>query len=356
MKKPNGYWTFERCQEEALKYKTRKEFFKKSSGCYHRSIKNGWLNLVCNHMINGSVFWNKEICQEEALKYKTRNQFRLNSYAYAAALRNGWLDEICSHMTELKKPKGYWTFERCKKAAKECNSITEFSKKYGGARLSAYKNNWLNEICSDMIGPNRKSKKWTIYSYILLDKYVYVGLTSDEKSRKYYHSSCVKSAVYQFIINNNIKEDDIKYIIEIDNITDEKQSSSLEDYYLTLYTQKGYLKLNKIKTGGLGGMILEWTKDKCKEVAQTCKSRSEFSERFESAYSSSRKNKWLDEMCVHMKPVTKKPANYWTKELCFEAAKKYRTKSDFHRKDKGAFKSSLRNGWLDEICSSIIKK
>ena len=350
MKKPNGYWNFENCQEEALKYKTRKEFFKKSSGCYHRSIRNDWLDLICNHMINGSVFWTKDKCQEEALKYDTKKEFNLNSSAYAAALRNKWIDEICSHMIELKKPRGYWTFEMCKKAAKKCNSKTEFSRQYRGAYLSSSKNNWLHEIGLNMIGPNRKNKKWTIYSFIISNKYVYIGLTSDEKSRKHFHFNHYKSAVYQFITKNNIEKEDITYNIEIDNILDEKQSSLLEDYYLNLYLNKGYIKLNKIKTGSLGGMILEWTKDKCNEVAQTCKSRSEFSNKFESAYSSSRKNKWLDEICIHMRPVTKKPANYWTKELCFEAAKKYRTKSEFHRKDKGAFKSSLRNGWLNKIC------
>jgi len=351
MKKPNGYWTFDKCQNEALKYKTRKEFFKKNSGCYDKSIKNDWLNLICNHMIHGNIIWTKDKCQNESLKYNTKKEFKLSSLSsYRAALRNKWINEICIHMIEKSKPNGYWTFEMCKKSANECNSRTEFSKKYRGAYLSATKNNWLDDICLHMIGPNHKNKKWTIYSFIILNKYVYVGLTSDEKSRKHFHFNHNKSSVYQFIINNNIKKEDIKYTIEIDNISNEKQSSLLENYYLNLYIKKGYKKLNKIKTGGLGGMFLEWNKDRCKEVAQTCKTRSEFGKKFESAYSSSRKNKWLDEICIHMKPVTKKPSNYWTKELCFEVAKKYKTKSEFSRKDKGAFKCSLRNNWLNEIC------
>jgi hypothetical protein len=301
-------------------------------------------------MVNGKTIWTLEKCKEEALKYKTRNEFRLNSSAYSAALRNNWITDICSHMTQKSKPKGYWTFEMCKIAAKNCNSRIEFNKKYRGAYLVACKNNWLNDICLDMIGPNRKNKKWTIYSYIILDKYVYVGLTSDEKSRKHFHLNCNKSTVYKFIKDNNIKNDDIKYTIEINNIIEEKKSSQLENYYLNLYLEKGYIKLNKIKTGGLGGMIVTWNKEKCKKVAQICNSRSEFSKKFESAYSSARKNKWLDEICSHMKPVTKKPANYWTKELCFDAAKKYKNKSEFNKKNRGAFKSVLRNGWLNEMC------
>jgi hypothetical protein len=36
-------------------------------------------------------------------------------------------------------------------------------------------------------------------------------------------------------------------------------------------------------------------------------------------------------------------------EICFDAAKKYKNKSEFNIKNRGAFKSALRNGWLNEI-------
>jgi hypothetical protein len=49
-KKPNGYWTFERVQEEAKKYKTRKQFMQKSSSAYGKAHKMGWLDKVCSHM------------------------------------------------------------------------------------------------------------------------------------------------------------------------------------------------------------------------------------------------------------------------------------------------------------------
>lgn len=48
-KKPNGYWTKERCQKEALKYKTRMEF-KSSSSAYDVACRNGWIKDICGHM------------------------------------------------------------------------------------------------------------------------------------------------------------------------------------------------------------------------------------------------------------------------------------------------------------------
>ena len=48
--KPSGYWTKEKCHEEALKYNTRGEFQKKSSTAYVKSRKEKWLDEICIHM------------------------------------------------------------------------------------------------------------------------------------------------------------------------------------------------------------------------------------------------------------------------------------------------------------------
>ena len=102
IRKPNGYWTKEKCQEEALKSNTKKEFMKNSVSAYNAAKKNGWLDEISQHFIelrkpNG--YWTKEKCQEEALKYKTKIEFRTkNISAYDISYRNGWLDDICKHM------------------------------------------------------------------------------------------------------------------------------------------------------------------------------------------------------------------------------------------------------------------
>jgi len=43
MKKPNGYWTHDRCKEEARDFRI---------GCisaYNKSLKNNWLNIICKY-------------------------------------------------------------------------------------------------------------------------------------------------------------------------------------------------------------------------------------------------------------------------------------------------------------------
>ncbi len=92
-------WTKESCLEEALKYKTRSDFHKSSSGCYDAAQKNGWREEACAHMIKLKTRRDKRNCIKVALKYKTRGEFvKLSKGFYAAARRNGWLDEVCAHM------------------------------------------------------------------------------------------------------------------------------------------------------------------------------------------------------------------------------------------------------------------
>jgi hypothetical protein len=164
-KKPNGYWGKENCAEEALKYKSRSEFYKKSGAAYNSAHKNKWLEEICTHMEylqkpNG--FWNKERCREEALKYKNKNEFIISSKAgYSKASKNGWLDEICSHMISIRKFSGYWTYDKCKEEALKYNTKNDFYINSKGAYLSAYRKGWYEEICSHMVSPLKPNGYWT---------------------------------------------------------------------------------------------------------------------------------------------------------------------------------------------------
>lgn len=95
-------WNKFNCHQEALKYKTRNDFRINSSGAYDAAYRNGWLNDITKHMLKYRKYegyWTKENCFIEALNYKTRTNFaRKSSGAYDAAYRNNWLNDICKHM------------------------------------------------------------------------------------------------------------------------------------------------------------------------------------------------------------------------------------------------------------------
>jgi len=254
-KHPN-YWTKERCQEEALKYKTRKEFSESSGSAARRAQKNGWQDDICSHMIRLkpiSIHWTKETCRQEALKYSCRSEFSINSHgAYNWGLRKGILDEICTHMIELHKPSGYWTKERCYEAALKYNTKNEFIINEKSAHWSAKQNGWYDEINSHFV-----SRNWTF-------------------------EKCQNEA-----LKYNSRADFIK---GCHRAYDYAQKNNLLDVVCSHMTE-GNKPLNY------------WNKERCYEEALECKTRKEFYQNHSSAYSSASLNGWLDEITTHFKRI-----------------------------------------------------
>jgi len=99
-------WTKEMCQEIALEYSYRKEFSIKNKNAYYSARHNGWLDEICQHMIYKKVengYWNNlENCRNEAIKYNTKTEFnKYSQEAYKFSRKNGWIDIICEHMTPV---------------------------------------------------------------------------------------------------------------------------------------------------------------------------------------------------------------------------------------------------------------
>ena len=120
-RKPKGYWTKERCHEEALKYRTKSEFNAGSTSAYSATLQNKWFDEIAEHLVTDRKpkgYWTKERCHEIALQYDARNKFKTHNYnAYVCARLRGWLNEICSHMVP-KREKLTWTKEKCHQEAK----------------------------------------------------------------------------------------------------------------------------------------------------------------------------------------------------------------------------------------------
>lgn len=118
---------------------------------------NGWKLL--NKAKAGSlgmckVFWTKEKVQNEANKYKSRTEFKtISSKAYTAALRNGWLNEVCDHM---EKTFTDWTLDKVKTIANEYSKLADFQKNSPQAYSAAQRNGWINDVTKGM----ERTKDW----------------------------------------------------------------------------------------------------------------------------------------------------------------------------------------------------
>jgi predicted GIY-YIG superfamily endonuclease len=188
MKKPNNYWTKERCKDVALLCQTKTEFINKYSGAYDASLNNKWLNEICTHMkILGSRYkrciYVYEFSDNSAYigltynlkeRQKDRNNklndavtkyinetgiqpFRkqLTEYIdveeaiklegfYVEKYRNeGWNILNRSKTGSIGGGNLKWTFEACQKEALKYKTKSEFIKNNGSAYSSSKNNDWL---------------------------------------------------------------------------------------------------------------------------------------------------------------------------------------------------------------------
>ena len=254
----NIIWTYEECAKEALKYNTRSEMYFSNASAYCSAIGNGWMDKISSHMLltirKPIGYWTKELVLEKALMYQRRREFKLNSGdAYSFAWKNGFLNEVCSHMIMIK-PKGYWTFKNCQEEALKYNSRSEFKRKSSSAYGISYNNVWLDEVCKHMI-----------------------------------------------LISNPM-------------------------YY--------------------------WNFENCQTHALNYSNKTDFKHDCGGGYDSAREHGWLDLICVHM--IEKKKKNgYWTIENCKIEALKYKFRSEFRKKSNHVYNISRNCGFMNEICSHM---
>lgn len=401
--KPKGYWTKERVLEEAQKYHTSSEFMKSNPGVYTIACKKGWIGEITwfesPHKQHG--YWSdKENVFEEGRKYTTRSEFKEGSgSAFYSALKHNWLDEMDWLENGRKKPRKLskeFVFEK----AKECSSAKEFRDKYQSAYSKACTEGWIEEMvwlyedcarkgfwhvkenvfnearkyrtrsefCKKCPGGYKpacengwidemdwfvktlnpcKDPMYIVYRYVFKEfNTVYIGITMRKDTRNCHHHH--KGPVYNFAKSNNIEVPEMEVLV--DGIY-QKDALEREGTLVSFCKNIGLNVLNKAKTGvgcgSLGGGIRKWTESAVMKEARKYKTRSEFAKHNDSAYRAALRNNLLDKMDWFKS--NKKPKGYWTFEHVALESKKYETKTDFQKGSYGAYKTALRNDWLDML-------
>lgn len=206
----------------------------------------------------------------------------------------------------------------------------------------AYKYKFLDEICIHMIQIGDRKNR-CIYCYEFPDNHVYIGLTSNFLRRKQDRENRDYDTVTKYIRETNL----IPIHKQLTEYIPVDDAAKLEGIYVENYKNNGWIILNKVKTGGIGGDIKYWTKDKCLETAKQFTSRFDFKMHSKGAYDSARKNGWLNECYTHMKQL-RRPWTSWTKDECINSAKKYHNSTAWKNNDYGAWYSAKRNNWFNE--------
>lgn len=147
-KLPIKVWTIEEVKKEALKYKTKTEFSKKSPGAYQKALRMKNIDTICSHMPKDyNTPWTIERLKEEAKKYKSGGEFkRKNPGAYNKAAIRGVLYTVCQHMKLRKK----WTEEDVALEALKYKTKTEFIKLNNDAYQAAQRKKIVDKVCRHM--------------------------------------------------------------------------------------------------------------------------------------------------------------------------------------------------------------
>jgi len=146
-------WTFENVFNDALKFPTKTKWVENGYHSYVAAQRYGWIDECSKHMVllkKPNSYWTKERCIVDALLYPTKSEWRKNSSAYTKAKRNGWFDECTEHMKILgrkQKPAGFWNIKKNVFSEVEKHpTIANWKEKSFGSYQSATRNNWLEEI------------------------------------------------------------------------------------------------------------------------------------------------------------------------------------------------------------------
>ena len=343
----NKKWTYETCYKEALKYQTKKEFQKKSSGAYSAAYDNKWLPDYTWFVKFSKPmgYWNYETCYEEAKKYESRGEFSVKCVsAYDVSRKNEWLDDYTWFVE--KKKRNYWTYETCYKEALKYQTKKEFRENNSSAYSIAYKKKWM---CNFTWLTNTLSSKKEYVVYYYKDEEtnsIYVGLTNNIKRRHKEHcNGFLKHGVKTFDIVN-------KYFFSIGKKIPEpvilkkdiyaKEAQEFEKKYVNLYKEQGLNVLNLAKPGSLGGYG-KWNYETCYEEAKKYESRGEFAVKCVGAYDVARKNEWLDDYTWFVELH-----HNWTEEECYKEALKHKTLKEFRKKSPSVYNIARKKKWLNQ--------
>ena len=344
----NKKWTYETCYNEASKYKSNKEFKNKNSGAYCAAYKNGWMKDYTWFMKFSKPmgYWTKERCYEEALKYKSRSEFSKNSpTAYDKSNENKWMDDY-TWFVDLHKPKNWWTRERCYEEAKKYKTKKEFREKSCGACSTAQQKGWMCDY-DWMTGALSEKNEYIVYCYKDEEtNSVYIGLTNNLNRRHKQHCNGILKhgiktfdTVYKYF--NLIKKKIPFPIVLKDNLI-AKDAQYYEKYYIEKYKLDGLNVINLAKGGSLGAFSY-WTYEKCFEEAKKYTTKIEFIKNSSSAYAVARKNKWLDDYTWFVELH-----HNWAKNECYQEALKYKNRKEFQDNSPSIYQIARKNKWLDD--------
>jgi hypothetical protein len=243
-------------------------------------------------------------------------------------------------------------YEHCLKMSQQYTNLKEFRLNHQKEYQTCHRKGWL-DILNSLERSDKNLSKRCVYEYKFPDNSVYVGLTWNFELRHYNHMDYdySKSAVYRHMNKTGLIP---TYRIVLD-YTDEDTASTFEEELREKYLEEGYNVLNKIRAGGLGGGRKNYSKSEIQEESLKYDNRKSFCTHSAGYYRSALKQGIIDEVCSHMK-TTQEIQLYWNENRVSELIKSNNITSRgmLKKLNNNAYNSARRKGFLNKLLSQSI--
>jgi len=274
--------TYDICKKTASKYDSPSKLMEGDRPIYNFSKENDWLVDFYDYK-KPHPKRSYQDCKDLVNKYEYLNDFAKEQPGAHFTIRDNKWNDLLKNLKKLKKPKNYWTYERCREHALK---HTERQKMDSTPRHYIYKNGWYDLL--DHMDKKPSLGGRIIYSFEFEDNYVYVGLSYDPLRRRDSHlSTDLSSQVRKHIDRTNSK---YKFRLLTESL-EMKLASHEERRYIREYKKNGWIILNKNRGGSLGSKK-KYTYQQCKDKVAEFKTLKEFTKQANGYYSRIKKEKW----------------------------------------------------------------
>lgn len=234
----------------------------------------------------------------------------------------------------------FWTKDRCIEIALEYKNKVEFDKKCRGASSSARQQGFYEEITSHMTADNSHMHRY-VYA-LILDKTIYIGISTDPNKRFTRHKSTGRKIIKQLISDGaNLHVLSDKLSLEV--------ASKLETETIVKYKNDGWNVLNIVAGGAFGVGQDRWTKESLQSVASKCKSRSELAIKYNGAYGAARRLGLLDNLFENHKPIKHKEQTKYSLDELQQIANLCAERRIMNKEYPHQYSSALAKGLLDKL-------
>lgn len=348
---PPGYWTIDRIRKEKDKYKSVRDWRENNISSYAAASRLKLLPELTKDLykeIKSYGYWDINQIKDRIQNFKTfKEWYQKDNKSYSAARRLGLLNhKITNHLLKIEgRPVQKWTKINVLNNAKMFNSKGLWKSSFPTAYRAARDRGYFNEAVKhmDLLGNKHFRCLYTIE--VLNENKIYVGLTQNFKTRI---SSHLKSDRFKKYKKNQLKINKETDYLEVN------KAAKLEQKLILMKKRKGYLILNRMVGGGIGGQTLIWNKENVLLSAKKYSHKVRWKEMEPGAYASALRNNFLEEATQHMTILN--PKGKWSiKENVLANAKKYSSKSSWMKSSSGAYESAKRNEWFKEAVKHMSK-